>query len=54
MATPRTDGRIPIQRDRPALPMDTFSCSKFPTWPTVAMHSNRTFRISPEGSRSKP
>src|SRR4030042_1143140 len=37
MATPRTWGRFPRQRDRPALPTRWFSCSRFPTWPTVAL-----------------
>ena len=33
---PRTCGRMPRHRRRPALPNDTFSCSTLPTWPTVA------------------
>src|SRR5437016_2639157 len=52
MATPRTLGRLPSQRLRPALPKDTSSCSAFPTSPTVAMHFASTNRISPDGSRS--
>ncbi len=36
IATPRLCGRQPIQRLRPALPIETFSCSRFPTWPIVA------------------
>src|SRR5262245_62821540 len=31
IATPRTDGLRPIQRLRPALPIDTFSWSRLPT-----------------------
>src|SRR4029077_17670185 len=52
IATPRTVGRLPIQRERPALPIETFSCSTLPTGPTVAMQSTETSRISPEGRRS--
>src|SRR5262249_22809500 len=37
IATPRTFGRMPSQRERPALPIATFSCSVLPTWPIVAM-----------------
>src|SRR5438105_6963920 len=33
---PRTSGRWPSQRLRPALPPDSFSCSILPTWPMVA------------------
>ena len=33
MTVPRTVGRKPFQRLRPALPMDTFSWSRLPTWP---------------------
>src|SRR5205823_1296091 len=36
MAEPRTAGRLPSQRLRPALPIVTLPCSTFPTWPTVA------------------
>src|SRR5690349_3842923 len=36
MAIPRTCGRIPAQRDLPALPHDSFSCSALPTTPIVA------------------
>src|SRR5712664_4105572 len=50
MATPRLWGRLPSQRVRPALPMETFLWSRFPTWPTVATHSRWTLRTSPEGS----
>src|SRR5438552_17156139 len=52
MATPRTDGRLPSQRLRPAFPQDTSSCSAFPTSPTVARHWASTSLISPEGMRS--
>src|SRR6185369_6240349 len=31
IATPRTFGLKPFQRERPAFPSDTFSCSMFPT-----------------------
>src|SRR6266540_7386332 len=49
MATPRTCGRTPFQRLRPALPIDTFSWSMLPTWPIVAKHSILILRISPDG-----
>src|SRR4029450_3226087 len=52
MAEPRTDGRFPRQRLRPALPPVWFSWSTFPTWPTVARQVSATRRSSPEGSRS--
>src|SRR6201985_3166385 len=39
MATPRTDGRLPFHRLRPALPSLMLPCSEFPTSPTVARHS---------------
>ena len=45
-------GLIPFQRDRPAFPYETFSCSIFPTWPTVALQTSGTRRTSPEGMRS--
>src|SRR5206468_10274852 len=51
MATPRTLGRLPSQRLRPAFPQDTSSCSGFPTSPTVARHFASTRRISPDGMR---
>src|ERR1700756_5990761 len=51
MATPRTDGRLPFQRFRPALPSLMLPCSALPTSPTVARHSTLTRRISPEGMR---
>src|SRR5215472_354858 len=50
MTVPRTVGRKPFQRTRPAFPTDTFSWSRLPTWPMVAMQSSRTWRTSPEGS----
>src|SRR6185503_6562016 len=52
IATPRTFGRSPFQRDLPALPNETFSCSMFPTWPTVALQTKGTRRTSPEGMRN--
>src|SRR5918995_130483 len=52
IAEPRTVGRLPRQRLRPALPPDSFSWSRFPTCPTVARQVSGTLRISPEGSRS--
>src|SRR5712671_7981430 len=52
IATPRTDGRWPSQRLRPALPMTMFCWSGFETAPTVARHSPRTMRTSPEDKRS--
>jgi hypothetical protein len=36
---------------RPALPILTFWWSALPIAPTVARHSTRTIRISPEGRR---
>ena len=52
MAVPRVCGRTPMWRLRPALPTVTFWWSALPTTPTVARHSARTIRISPEGRRS--
>src|SRR5919109_3988917 len=54
MADPRTDGRLPRQRLRPALPPEMFSWSTFPTWPTVARHASGTRRTSPEARRRTP
>src|SRR5215470_7563878 len=54
IAEPRTVGRLPLQRLRPALPPVTFSWSTLPTWPTVARQVSGTRRISPEGSRNVP
>src|ERR1700735_813241 len=39
--TPRLCGRLPIQRLRPALPSEIFSCSTLPTWPTEAMQVSK-------------
>src|SRR3954447_11556043 len=47
---PRLCGLRPIQRLRPALPSATFMWSALPTEPIVALHSELTRRISPEGS----
>src|SRR5688572_15620035 len=52
MATPRTLGRRPIQRDFPALPITMFWWSSFPTIPIEQMQTVGTLRISPDGSRS--
>ena len=52
MTTPRTVGRLPFQRIRPALPQLMFDCSALPTSPTVARQRTSTNRISPEGMRS--
>src|SRR5918996_3554856 len=52
IATPRTDGRLPFQRIRPALPQLMLDCSELPTSPTVARQRRSTIRISPEGIRS--
>src|SRR5712691_3043866 len=54
IAEPRTAGRLPCQRLRPALPPVTFSWSTFPTWPIVARQASSTRRISPDGSRRTP
>src|SRR5215813_9186345 len=52
IATPRTDGRLPFQRIRPALPQLMLDWSALPISPTVARHRIETRRISPEGIRS--
>src|ERR1700712_3536557 len=52
MATPRTVGRTPFQRIRPALPQLMLDCSALPTSPTLARQRTSTLRISPEGMRS--
>src|SRR5215470_1014472 len=52
IATPRLCDRRPFQRERPALPNETFSCSMFPTWPTVALQTSGTRRTSPDGMRN--
>src|SRR5260221_239439 len=49
MATPRTVGLMPRHRVRPALPNVSFSWSRLPTWPTVAMQSMENLRTSPLG-----
>src|SRR6185503_16073701 len=49
IATPRTCGRLPSHRLRPAFPYDTFSWSLLPTCPMVATHSTLILRISPDG-----
>src|SRR5450631_4688834 len=49
IATPRTDGRLPFHRLRPALPSLMLPCSALPTSPTVAPQLTSTRRISPEG-----
>src|SRR5207244_11400137 len=54
IAEPRTVGRRPFHRLRPALPPVTFSWSTLPTCPTVARHVRATRRISPEGRRRTP
>src|SRR5207253_11047706 len=51
IAEPRTDGRLPRHRLRPALPPVTLPWSTFPTWPTVARQATGTRRISPDGRR---
>src|SRR5947208_9690350 len=52
IATPRTRGLRPSQRDFPALPIVSSSCSALPTSPMVARHSPRTIRISVDRRRS--
>src|SRR3954463_4359180 len=52
MATPRTVGRLPFHRMRPAFPQLMFDCSALPTSPTVARQRPATLRISPDGIRS--
>src|ERR1700755_1777996 len=52
MATPRTVGRMPFQRLRPALPQLMFDCSALPTSPIVARQRPSTLRTSPDGRRS--
>ena len=50
MTTPRTVGRLPFQRIRPALPQLMLDCSALPTSPTVARQRTSTKRISPRAS----
>src|SRR3990167_3123346 len=45
MATPRTVGRRPSQRVRPALPKVTFPWSRLPICPMVARHPARILRV---------
>src|SRR6478735_10221058 len=52
IAEPRTVGRFPSHRLRPALPPVMLPWSTLPTWPIVARQVSRTRRISPEGRRS--
>src|SRR6478609_6103483 len=52
LATPRTCGRLPFQRLRPALPIFTRPASALPTEPTVPRQSIDTRRISVDGRRS--
>src|SRR5215475_14347313 len=54
IAEPRTEGRFPFHRLRPALPPVTFSWSTLPTCPIVARQVRGTLRSSPDGSRSTP
>jgi hypothetical protein len=51
MVTPRLCGRRPIQRLRPALPIEMFMLSGFDTAPTVPMQRPFTRRCSPEFRR---
>src|ERR1700734_3972405 len=51
IATPRTVGRLPFHRLRPALPSLMLPCSALPTSPIVARQAASTRRISPDGIR---
>src|SRR5215218_8503974 len=51
ITTPRTVGRLPFQRIRPALPQLMFDCSPLPTSPSVARQRTSTIRTSPDGIR---
>src|SRR6185312_17328120 len=51
IAVPRTEGRLPFQTLRPALPMTSFMWSGFDTAPTVARQASSTLRTSPEFRR---
>src|SRR4051812_12507985 len=51
IARPRTVGRMPSQRDLPALPMRMISWSMLPSWPMVARQTICTLRTAPEGRR---
>src|SRR5271157_1366239 len=50
IALPRTVGRMPSHRERPALPMVTRFHSAFETCPSDASPSHRTRRTSPDES----
>src|SRR3989344_4163046 len=50
IADPRTVGRIPIQRERPALPITTRLCSSLDTCPTFAHALSEILRVSLAGS----
>src|SRR5512142_1155266 len=52
ITAPRTVGRHPMWRLRPALPILIVFHSALPTWPMVALHSTLTYRVSPEGKRT--
>src|SRR3977135_3420113 len=52
ITTPRTVGRLPRQRLRPALPQLMLEWSELPTSPMVARVSTPTLRISPQSKRS--
>src|SRR3989338_9724107 len=49
ITTPRTRGRRPNQRERPAFPETTSECSPLETAPIVAIQVTRIIRVSPEG-----
>src|SRR6202034_85282 len=51
IATPRTVGRLPFQRLRPALPSLMLPCSALPTSPIVARQDTAARLISPDGMR---
>src|SRR3989344_2870012 len=50
IADPRTVGRTPVQRVRPAFPYTNKLCSLLETCPTLAQHALIIFRIVPDGS----
>src|SRR3989304_8395568 len=52
MATPRTVGLIPRQREAPALPKERKLCSELDTSPIHARHVAKIFLISPERKRN--
>jgi hypothetical protein len=49
IVVPRTCGRRPSHRLRPALPYTMAMCSELPIMPIVALHRAGTRRISPLG-----